>query len=270
MTSAGGRGLDAYPDRSVAVVRAFQRPLNRALQTGGVVAVFVALLLVGARVDEGYPGTVGIVAIGLLGGLLGVAVAILAVPRRLRRAFEAYSWLGHDEVRRFRERTGGPVPVGREAMDQWLAATPATPTMQLPRVELLAFVGSFDEARTELDTVPATDPDVAFEVAALRQYIDWLEHDASDMGALRSAANALAVGTRARLAADVTLALVDSRMRIVHGNPAWSAPLEAIRGRLGWAPWRATLVDTWRPVGALCILAALIASVVAVLFRSAL
>ena len=268
--SGGGRGLDAYPERSVAIVRAFQRPLNRALVAGAVVAAFVVLMLVGARADEPFPGTIGIVVVGLLGGLAGLVVAILAVPARVRRAFEAYSWLGHDEVHRFRERTGGPVPTGRAAMDQWLATTPSTPAMRLPRIELLAFVGQFEAARTELDAVPATDPSVRFELAALRQYIDWLEHDSTDVRELGDAARELPVGTIERRAADVTLALVDARIRLVHGDPAWATSLVGIRARLGWAPWRATLLDTWRPVGGLLVLAALIAGVVAVVLRSML
>jgi hypothetical protein len=268
--SGGRRGLDAYPERSVAIVRAFQRPLKRAVSAGAVVGFVVVLLLVGARLDERFPGTIGIVAIGFIGGLAGLSVAMLAVPLRLRRAFDVYSWLGHDEVRRFRERTGGPVPVGRAAMDQWLATTPPTPAMRLPRVELLAFVGRFDDARAELETVPAADPDVRFEIAALRQYIDWLEHERTDVDELHVAARALPAGSIERQAADVTLALVDARMRLVRGNAAWSAPLEQVRGELGWAPWRATLLDTWRPVGGLYLLAALIATVIAVVLRSML
>jgi hypothetical protein len=268
--TAGGRDLGAHPDRSIAIVRAFRRPLSRSIVIGVGVAIFVAPLLTGARFDLQFDGTIGIVAIGLLGGLAGVVAAILTVPPRIRRAFEAYSWLGHDEVRRFRQRTGAPVPVGRAAMDRWLGSTPSTPAMRLPRIELLAFVGRYDEARSELEAVPATDRDVRFEIASLRQYIDWLEHDASDVSELHQAARELPAGSSERQAADVTLALVDARMRLVRDDVAWFAPLEQVRGALGWAPWRATLLDTWRSVAGLCTLAAIIATVVALVPRSML
>ena len=275
---AGGRkpvrgadqSLDAYPERSVAVVRAFRAPLNRSLIAGVVVAVGVALLLVGLRLDERFPGTIGIVVIGLVGGLAGAVVGVLAMPARMRRVFEAYSWLGHREVARFRERTGGPVPVGRAAMDQWLATTPATPTMRLPRIELLAFVGQFDEARRELELVRPSTAELAFEVVALRQYLDWLEHDATDLAELRASIHAVRPGSVARLEGDATLALVEGRSRLVHGDPSWTEPLEGIRPMLGRAPWRATLADTWRPIAGVQLLAAVLTSLVATVLRSML
>ena len=267
---AADQSLDAYPERSVAVVRAFRAPLNRSLIVGAIVAVAVALFLVGLRVDEGFPGTIGIVVIGLVAGLVGAVVGVLAMPARMRRVFEAYSWLGHREVARFRARTGGPVPVGRGAMDHWLATTPSTPAMRLPRIELLAFVGSFDEARRELELVQPSNPEVAYEVAGLRQYIDWLEHDSTDLTELRASVHALPPGSEARLEGDVTLALVEARSRLVHTDVSWSEPLERIRPTLGWAPWRATLADTWRPIAGAQLLAAIVTALIATVLRSML
>ena len=261
------RGLEGYPERSVAIVRAFRRPLQRALVFGAVVAVAIVLVLVALRIDERLPGTIGIVAIAFVSGFSGLAASILLVPRRMRRAFETYSWLGHDEVRRFRERTGGPVPVGKPAMDHWLATTPSTPAMRLPRIEMLAFVGRYDEARRELEAVPATDADLRFELAALRQYVDWLEHGAADLSAVREAAAGLPAGTVARQQADVTIALSEARIRLAHGDADWASSLEQQRAALGCAPWRATLLDTWRPLGGALLLVALVVTVADVVLR---
>jgi hypothetical protein len=66
------------------------------------------------------------------------------------------------------------------------------------------------------------------------------------------------------------LAIVDARIRLLQGDATWASSLETVRGELGWAPWRATLIDTWRPVGGLCVLAALITTVIGVVLRSML
>jgi hypothetical protein len=66
------------------------------------------------------------------------------------------------------------------------------------------------------------------------------------------------------------LAIVDARIRLLQGDPNWASPLEIVRRELGRAPWRATLVDTWRPVGGLCVLVALITTVIGAVLRSML
>jgi len=82
----------------------------------------------------------------------------------------------------------------------------------------------------------------------LRQYIAWLERGSTDLSELKAAAVALPAGSEARRASAVTLALAEARLRLMGADPAWTAPLEAVRTDLGRAPWRATLADTWRPV----------------------
>ena len=268
------RDLDALPERSVAVARAFAPPLNRAVLVGGAAtALLVSALTFLGVVDRTAP-SLGPLVLAALAALVGVAIDIGALPHRIRRAFEAYSWLGHAEVAQFRARTGSRVPTKRAAMLDWLAATPSTPTMRLPRIELLAFVGRYDEARAELAQAAATDastkPDAAFELASLEQYIDWIEHGSTDLSALREAAGRLPADSQSRLAAEVTIAIAAARLLAHQADPGWTAPLEAVRPKLGWAPWRATLRDTWWSIWLVYLFLAMLVWLAAAVLRSVL
>jgi hypothetical protein len=266
--------LARLPPRSVAIVHGFGRPLNRALLIGGVATVVVVTVLVAVGVGERLGWAIAPFAMAAVGALAGVVVAVLVLPRRIRRAYEAYSWQGNAEVERFRERTGSPVPTKTEAMEQWLAANPATPTMRLPRIEILAFLGRFSEAKDELDVAiaatPEAGPETAFEIESLRQYIDWLELGSTDLSALRAAAAALPSGSEMRLSGDVTLAIGEARIRLVDRDPNWMAPLEVVRPRLGSTPWRVTIADTWRPIFVLFGIVGLITALVVPLLRGTL
>jgi hypothetical protein len=266
--------LERLPPRSAAIVRGFGRPLNRALLIGGAVTVVVVTILVAVGVGERLGWVIGPLVMTAVGALAGVVVAILVLPRRIRRAFEAYSWQGHAEVERFKERTGSPVPTRMEAMEQWLVTNPATPAMRLPRIEILAFLGRFGEAKEELEVAIAAssdaDAETAFEIETLRQYIDWLELGSTDLTALRVAAAALPPRAELRKMGDVTLAISEARIRLVERDPNWTAPLEAARPGLERAPWRVTIVDTWRQIWMLFAIVGLITALIVPLLRGAL
>jgi hypothetical protein len=199
-------------------------------------------------------------------GAVATAVAFLLVPLRVHRAFEAYSWLGRLELDRFQDRIGGHAPTNAEQIDAWLVAHPQTPAVVLPRVELLAFVGRYEDARRELATLEPSE-ETAFERASLIQYIDWLETAAPGVDDLRRAAGTVGQGSEARHAADVTVALAEARERVVRDDPEWFAPLEAVRGRLGLAPRRVVLRDTWAKAGVAFTLVGFIAGMGASLLR---
>jgi hypothetical protein len=264
------RGIEALPPRSVAIARAFSRPLNRSLVIGGVATIVVVTVMVGLGVYERVTWAIAPIVAAAIAGLVGLVVAILVLPAKIRRAFEAYSWLGHAEVERFRRRTGSPVPTKVEAMEAWLASNPPTMAMLLPRIEILAFLGRHTEARAELDKVTESRPEALFEIESLRQYIDWLEGGSTDLSALKAAAAALPTGSDARRAGAVTIAVAQTRILLVNGDANWTAPLERVRAELGRAPWRATLADTWRPIGFILVLVGLIAALVVPLLQSTL
>jgi hypothetical protein len=264
------RDIETLPARSVAIARAFRPPLNRSLLIGGAVTIVVVTVLVAVGVYERVTWAIAPIFVAAIAGLIGLVVAILVLPARIRRAFEAYSWLGHAEVERFRRRTGSPVPTKVEAMEAWLAANPPTMAMLLPRIEILAFLGRHAEARAELDMVTESRPEALFEVESLRQYIDWLESGSTDLSALKTAATALPAGSDARRSGAVTIAVAQTRILLVNRDQNWTAPLERVRADLGRAPWRATLADTWRPIGFILVLVGLIAALVVPLLQSTL
>ncbi len=227
----------------MAMVRVFGPAVQRAQVIGGLVAVAIAGLWVFAG-GLGATELPAQLAVAALAGLAGAITAYLVVPRSIRRAFEAFSWLGRTEVDLFEQRTGASVPVGPVEMAAWLAKHPATPGVLLPRIEILAFAGRFEEARRELAMVEP-DPSTAFESASLTQYLGWLETGEPGVAELRAAAVSTPPGTHARRFAEVTVALGEARQLAVRGDPGWTAPLEAVRGELGRAALAVVIRDTW-------------------------
>lgn len=259
-----GRVIRDYPERSVALVRGFGSRLDRALIAGGAGAVVSALIVSIAGLGVVPPELLAIVA-ALVGMIVGLVITRLTIPGNLLRAFEAYSWLGRAEVDRFQARTGSRVPTNRRDMERWLAGSPSTSAFRLSRVEMLAFVGRYDEALAELDGVVVTGPDLAFERATLAQYIGWLQDGDPRLDELRASAADLPLDRAGRLAADVTIAIAEARDQFMRGIPTWSRPLEDVRARLGRAPTRVVLRDTWRVLATIYLLLGLFAGALAFL-----
>jgi hypothetical protein len=248
------------------MIRAFSPALNRSLLVGGALAIAVGILgtpLLATRL----PTPLEVIVAGVFGGLIGLLAAYLAFPTTVRRAYETFSWLGRTEVDRFQRRTGGPVPAKPDDIDRWLATTRATSSTRLPRTEILAFIGRYDEARAEMAAAPVDSSEDAAELASLRHYIEWLEHGTIDMSELAAAAGALPPGTEGRAMAAVTIALAEARDRFVRRDPTWAEPLESARAPLGRAASMVVVRDTWIKLGGLFFAAALIAAILVILLR---
>ena len=258
--------LDSVPERSTAALRGFSPALRRSMVIGGLVASGVAFVLSLAVVD---PSTLflGPPLIAIASAFVGTGIAVVAFPRRLARAFAAYSWLGRTEIDRFVSRTGGPVPTRPADWDAWLVAYPPTAAFLLPRIELLAFAGRHEEARREMEAADAANAGTAGERASLRQYVDWLETGSLDLTELTTAVAPLPAGSQDRQMGETSIALAQSRDRFMAGDPEWFAPLEAARSTLGSAPTGVVFRDTWRPVAAAYLLIALAVSLVISLSR---
>jgi hypothetical protein len=233
---------------------------------GATLAIVVAILLT-PFVADGLPSPLPPVVTAAVGALVGTIAALLSFPARLRRTFEAYSWLGRTEMDRFAERMGGPVPVKPADVERWLASTPSTPATRLARGEVLAFVGRYDDAKAEIRGVEAGSSEEATELASLRQYIGWLEDGTVDLAELTAAAARLPVGSTARAMADVTIALAESRRGFVERDTRWFVPLESVRSSLGSAPSIVAARDTWLKFAILFFIAALAVSVLVLLLR---
>lgn len=258
--------IEQLPDRAVAMIRAFSPALNRSILVGAALAIAVGIVgtpLLATRL----PTPVEAIVAAVLGGVVGLAAAYISFPAKIRRAFETFSWLGRAEVDRFQQRTGGPVPSKPDDIERWLVSTASTPATRLPRAEILAFIGRYDQARAVFADPAAESPEDAVELASLRQYIDWLEHGTVDTSELVAAAEALPPGTEGRAMAAVTIALAEARQRFMRRDPTWSKPLESARAPLGRAASMVALRDTWIRLGGLFFVAALIAAIVVLLLR---
>jgi hypothetical protein len=256
----------AYPERSTAMLRGFGGPLDRASRVGGVVAAASAAVLSVALASSVWPLVVPIVG-AVLGTIIGLAIARLLIPNPLMRAYEAFSWLGRAEIDRWVSRTDTKVPVKRPNMERWLDDHPASSAFRLSRIELLAFLGRLDEARTELEDVVATSPDLALERAILVRYIGWLTDGDARLVEFRAMLAELTLDGDQRRVADVTLAVADARDRYMRADPAWWRPLEGVRASLGGAAGRMIRRDTMRPLAILYLSIGVIAGSVASLLR---
>src|SRR5687767_876491 len=107
------------------MIRAFSPALDRSLLVGGALAVAVGILVT-PLLATSLPTPFEVIVGAVLGGLIGLVVAYVTFPAKLRRAFETFSWLGRAEVDRFQRRTGGPVPSKPEDVERWLVKTRST------------------------------------------------------------------------------------------------------------------------------------------------
>ena len=258
----------AFPERSSVIARGFSPALDRALYVGAAVAAVlgIALELVLGRV---LPPVIAPLVVALIAAVIATAAGLLAIPRPLGRAYESFSWLGRAEVSRFQARTGGPVPTDPEEIDRWLATAPPTASTSLPRVELLAFIGRFDDARSELAALgPGATPMDAFERASLAQYVGWLETGSPGLAALQAAVDALPPGSEERRMGEVNVALGQARILGMAGDASWFAPLEGVRAGLGRGPIGVVWRDTGRRLGVVFWIVALIAACATELVRA--
>lgn len=115
--------------------------------------------------------------------------------------------------------------------------------------------------------VEGSSPEVATELASLRQYIRWLEDGTLDLEELTAAAASLPAGSTGLAMATVTIALAKARLGFVERDPAWFIPLESARDSLGRAPSIVVARDTWLKLAVLFFIAALAVSVVVLLLR---
>jgi hypothetical protein len=161
-----------------------------------------------------------------------------------RRAFEAFSWLGEQELAALRDLTRERVPHSSGAARSWLERHPlASDEPQLIRslrIEMLLLAGRVEAARAAADDRPApASADDRFAHAADRELVAWWADEANreqrlaDLGA--AAAAIVPSDGDARLRADVSFATAQLRERAVAGAPPLDvlAPLVDVRARLG-------------------------------------
>ncbi|HTK44312.1 MAG TPA: hypothetical protein VL749_03020 [Patescibacteria group bacterium] len=201
-----------------------------------LVAVIVAWVVVGLLLPASVPEPARLVVLVVLGAALGAEAFIRAMPAPAREAFEAFSWLGEWELAQVRAQTGGGVPTNAPAARRWLLAHRDQPDLDWVRVEMLAFVQRFDEAKAVAERMPETDPAERVEKAIARDFADWFAGGPGDLAGIEAAAQELLPPDGdARLRAEVAIAIANVRRRIADGEDPIAAgqPLRDVRRRLG-------------------------------------
>jgi len=171
----------------------------------------------------------------VLAALAGNAVRLVARPPRARRAFEAFSWLGEWEIARAKALTGRGTPMTKGGVVEWLEEFPDTPETGWLRVEGLAWLERFDEARAVIARMPDELPYERFERRYAIDLIDWMTGGDGDPEGLRAAAAELDQGDEeTRLRATVALAIRDSARIAAERSPEMALqPLLDARKLLG-------------------------------------
>jgi hypothetical protein len=210
------------------------------LQEIFMLVAMIAAFLVVPFVVRDFPVLLRAALTSAAAAALGTEVYIRAMTRRSRRAFEAFSWLGEWELARAK-RVAGRVPVSRDDAIDWLVAHPMGPIAmvdELPiRIEIELLAGRRDEARALLEQLPTSTPWERFELAALRDLVDWRAGGDGFLELMQeSAREILPRDGDERLRAEVTIAVAQVRRRMADGRAGAgdaAVPLVEVRERLG-------------------------------------
>jgi hypothetical protein len=211
------------------------------LQEISLLVAIVAAFLVVPFVVRDLPVVLRIVLTSVVAAALGTEAYIRATTPRSRRAFEAFSWLGEWELARANRVGGGHVPVSPDDAIDWLVEHPMGPiniAEALPlRIEIELLAGRRDEARALLEQLPTDTPWERFELAALRDLVDWRAGGDGFLELMHeSAREILPPDGDERLRAEVTIAVAEVRRRMADGRTDAgdaAVPLVEVRDRLG-------------------------------------
>jgi hypothetical protein len=238
----------AYHPRAMLLVAVFGPPIRRA-SIGGLAAGVAAGGVAGFGATEQVPWPVVALVAAASAALVGTVVAIALLPTTIRRAYEAFSWLGHRDVARFREATGSRTPTNAAETREWLGIYPRGSVPAWMRAEMLIALGAVDEARAELDAAgpPRTEQD-RLEVLATRAYADLVETGSLDQQAFRRDLATFQPPSALALHAAVVEAVTHTRLRLAAGAPDPLEPILAVRKRLGREATTVVLRDTWLPL----------------------
>jgi hypothetical protein len=184
-------------------------------------------------VRAGLPWPVGLVVGTVVFAVIGVELSYLAIPRRVRSAWQGFAVIGNPETKRWLDLVGTPVPNTLPKIRRWLERTPERPEIRWARAEGLLLVGDLAESRAVVERMPTNTPSDRFEQKALRNYVDWIEGGDPDLDGLRDEAETVGEpGSAERMAARGQALLAVARDRAASGGD-WMAPLIALRDEAG-------------------------------------
>jgi hypothetical protein len=225
--------------RQFALVRAFRDRERRRVSVAAVIGI--AVVAIAARMvalaRPGWPVTI----VAFIGSAVGFAMitfvlAAVARPREVTRALELYRWIGRADWLRWQAATGDRVPSTPSRARAWLEAHPARGAGDdLPRIELLLWIGELETARRVAIALPTTTPEERFDRALEVALVSFVGSGDGDLADARAAVEALAdagvaetdvTEARARLA-------VEEARRMAHARTEFLAPLMAARAAIG-------------------------------------
>ena len=222
----------------IALANAFQRELAVGpVQIQALVAFGVAspLIVVGLpyAIQAGLPWPVALVGGTVVYAVVAAELWQVAMPRRVRGAWEGFTLVANPETKRWLETTRTSIPRTRRAMQQWLQRNPDRPETRWARAQLLVAVGDLDEARGVAQAMPVKSDWDRFEQRTLLEHIEWVAGGETDLDALREQAETVGEpGSAERRTARGEVALAVARDLAVSGGD-WMAPLKALRDEAG-------------------------------------
>ncbi|MEO8639565.1 MAG: hypothetical protein ABI458_06600, partial [Chloroflexota bacterium] len=206
-------------------------PIQSLIGFGAGLVITGFGLPVAARV--GLPWPVGLIAGTVLFAVIGVELNYLAIPRRVRKAWEGFAVVGNPATKRWFALVGTPVPTTLPRIRRWLERDPERPETRWARAEGLLLIGDLAESRAVVERMPIDTPSDRFEQQALFAYLDWIEGGDPDFDALRDEAETIGEpGSAERIAARGQAVLAVARDRAASGGD-WMAPLIALRDEAG-------------------------------------
>ena len=197
----------------------------------------VALVITGIwlplAVRAGLPWPVGLIVGTVVFAVVGVELNYLAIPRRVRSAWQGFAVIGNPGMKRWLAVVGTPVPNTLPKIRRWLERTPERPEIRWARAEGLSLVGDLAESRAVVERMPINTPWDRFEQTTLFAYLDWIEGGDPDFVSLRDEAERIGEpGSAERMEARGRAVLAVARDLAASGGD-WMAPLIALRDEAG-------------------------------------
>lgn len=262
--------------RQFALVRAFRDRERRRVSIAAVIGI--AVVAIAARslalARPGWPVTI----VAFIGSSVAFAVitfvlAAVARPRGVARALELYRWAARADWLRWQAATGDRVPSTPSRARSWLEAHPARGGGgDLPRIELLLWIGELDAARRVALGLPASTPAERFDRALEVALVSFVGSGDGDLVDARAAVEALADAGAAE--ADVTRArarlAVEEARRLAYARADFLAPLVAARAAVGSAASGFLLPDLARSVARPLLLVGVVSATLTFLVAGAL
>ena len=197
-----------------------------------VVQIIGGLLAFGLGIDPVYFWIVPAV----VASIAATEAYVRVIPAFNRKAFEAFSWLGEEELRRLKAQSGEGPPLNERAADRWLERHGRDPDLAWALPEILLVAGRNKEAQRAAEAMPDDTPYERVERASVLDFVAWMDRRETGLDDLAAAVEAVPDGTDDRLRAEVILATATTRRRMSDGRtePGDAArPLVEVRERLG-------------------------------------